>query len=174
MFCVMASPEPCISGRPMKVVLSFRTETRARPFFTKKRRLLRRLKRRIRASWGRFYRFGLVSGAKKGQLREWGAWRRLWDDWTVLRTPWGRVRARSPPGPRTGDLCAPGDALGLLGCRSRSWPWSEGVSIEQLKSRNIKKRTGMYAFKFILNYICLIKYFKTFIFAIFLWKHFKY
>ena len=44
---MMASPEPCISGRPMKVVLSFRTETRARPFFTKKRRLLRRLKREL-------------------------------------------------------------------------------------------------------------------------------
>ena len=86
----------------------------------------------------------------------------------------GWVPAWSPPGPRTGELCAPGDALGLLGCHSRNWPWSGGVSIEQLKSRNIKKRTGMYAFKFILNYICLIKYFKTFIFAIFLWKHFKY
>ena len=35
-FCVTASPEPCIPGRPMNVVLSFRTETRARPFLQRK------------------------------------------------------------------------------------------------------------------------------------------
>ena len=98
----------------------------------------RRLKRRIRASWGRFYRFGLLSGAMKGPLTERGPWRRRWDDGTVLGAPWGWVGARSPP-----------EDGGLSGCRSRNWPWSEGISIEQLKSRNIKKLTALYFFPFL-------------------------
>ena len=35
-FCVKASSERCISGRPMNVVLSFRTETWAKPFLQRK------------------------------------------------------------------------------------------------------------------------------------------
>ena len=131
----MASPEPCISGRPMKVVLSFRTETRARPFFTKKRRLLRRLKRELERVGADF----TDSGSFLARWRDRSGNGELgWGDGTVLGTPWGRVQVRFPPGPRTGELCAPGDALGLLWCRSRNWPWSGGVSIENLNSRNIQ------------------------------------
>ena len=41
--------------------------------------------------------------------------------------------------------------------------------MEQLKSRNIQKLTALYfyAFKFIFNYIRLIKYLKFFIFEMF-------
>ena len=105
------------------------------------------------ASWGRFYGFGLVSGAVLTAQREGNA--AAMGRPEGVGTPWGWVGARPPPGPRTRELSAPVDALGLHGVFQGYRVNVEEEVLNNWKVGTLKNSQHFIFYIFKLNLYCL-------------------